>query len=80
MMLDSAAAIERSTASIAAPGSVHRPPVILQLGPRDFSVLASVRDEGDESVYRVVKDRIKAASTAAVLARKLQQQGGSRRC
>jgi hypothetical protein len=50
-----------------------RPPVILQLGPRDFSVLAWVRDEGDAPVYRVVKDRIKAASTAAVLVRKLQE-------
>ena len=48
--------------------------VILQLGPRDFSVLVWVRDEGDAPVYRVSKDRIKAASTAAVLARKLQRE------
>ncbi len=41
--------------------------------PRDFSVLVCVRDEGDTAVYRVAKDRIKAASTAAVLARKQQQ-------
>jgi len=53
----------------------HRPPKILQLGPRDLSVFAWVRDEGDEPVYRVVKDRIKAASTAAVLARKVQRGG-----
>ena len=38
--------------------------------PRDFSVLVWVRDEGEAAVYRVAKDRIKAASTAAVLARK----------
>ena len=49
--------------------------VILQLGPRDFSVLAYDRDEDGEPVYRVVKEKIKAASTAGVLARKLQ--GGS---
>jgi hypothetical protein len=44
--------------------------VILRLGPRDYSVLAWVRDEDGAPVYRVVKDRIKAASTAAVVARK----------
>jgi hypothetical protein len=32
-----------------------------------------VRDEAGAPVYRVVKDRIKAASTAAVLARKLKE-------
>jgi len=47
--------------------------VILELGPRDFSVLTWVRDEDGEPIYRVVKDRIKAASTAAVLARKLAE-------
>ena len=51
--------------------------MILQHGPRDFSLLAWVRDESDAPVYRVAKDRIKAASTAAVLARKLQQETGS---
>ena len=45
--------------------------MILQLGPRDYSVLKWVRDEGIEPVYGRVKDKIKAASTAAVLARKL---------
>jgi hypothetical protein len=48
--------------------------VILQVGARDFSVLAWVRDEDGEPVYRVVKDKIKAASTAAVLVRKLLRQ------
>jgi hypothetical protein len=59
-----------------APAAVppERPPVILQLGPRDFSVLAWVRDEDGEPVYRVVKEKIRAASTAGVLARKLQKQ------
>ena len=47
-----------------------RPPASLQLGPRDFSVLVWVRNEGDPPVYRVAKNRIKAASTAAMLARK----------
>ena len=50
--------------------------LILQIGPRDFSVLVWIRDEGDEPVYRVVKDKIKAASTAAVLA---QHSAGGRR-
>ena len=49
--------------------------VILELGPRDFSVLVWVREEGNTPIYRVAKVRIKAASTAAVLARKLQQEG-----
>jgi hypothetical protein len=48
--------------------------VILQLGPRDFSVLAWVRDEDGAPLHRVAKDKVKAASTAAVLARKLQQR------
>ncbi len=46
----------------------------LELGPRGFSVLAWVRDEGETAVYRVAKDRIKAASTAGVPARKLQEE------
>ena len=48
--------------------------MILQFGPRDYSVLAYDRDENCEPVYRVVKAKIKAASTAGVLARKLQQE------
>ena len=51
---------------------MQRAPVILQLGPRDYSVLAWVRDEDGEPVYRVVKDKIKAAKIAATLARQLQ--------
>jgi hypothetical protein len=43
--------------------------VILQLGTRDFSVLAWVRDKDGEPVYRMVKDRIKAATPAATIAR-----------
>ena len=50
-----------------------RPLVILQLGPRDFSGLLWVGDEGGEAVYRVGKERIKAAAIAAVLARKLSE-------
>ena len=45
--------------------------MILQLGPRDFSVLAWMRDEGETPINRVVKDRIRAASTAAVPARRV---------
>ena len=51
--------------------------VNLPIGPRDFSVLVWVRDERGEPVYRVAKDRIKAASTAAVLPRKLEQEARS---
>ena len=49
--------------------------MILRCGPRDFSVLVFDRVEDGEPVYRVVKEKIKAASTAAVLARKLQKSG-----
>jgi hypothetical protein len=55
-------------------GGADHPPVILQLGPREFSVLTWTRDENGASVYRVVKDKIKAASVAALLAGKLQQK------
>ena len=48
--------------------------MVLKLGPRNYSVLAYDRDEDGEPVYRVVKEKIKAASTAGVLARKLQKQ------
>ena len=37
-----------------------------------------VRDETGAPVYRVAKDRIKAASTAAVLARNLMQKQQAR--
>jgi hypothetical protein len=58
-----------SLAPAAAPS--ERPPVILQLGPRDYSRLVYDHGEDGEPVYRVLKEKIKAASTAAVLARKL---------
>lgn len=51
-----------------------RPPVILQLDLHDFAVLVWVRDEGGAPVYRMAEDRMKAASAAAVLARKLQRE------
>ena len=77
MIRDSQSAMDASWAAMHKPppskGVADRPPVILQLGPREFSVLAWVRDEDAAPVYRVVKDKIKAASTAALLARKLQQ-------
>ena len=78
MIRDSQSAMDASRAAMhkspPSRGGADRPPVILQLGPREFSVLAWVRDEDAAPVYRVVKDKIKAASTAAVLARKLQQK------
>jgi len=49
--------------------------MILQFGPRDLSVLVWVRDEGETPIHRVPTDRMKAASTAAVLARELEQKG-----
>ena len=60
--------------SPASKGGEDRSPVILQPGPREFSVLAWVHDEDGAPVYRVVKDRIKAASTAALLVRRLRQK------
>lgn len=77
MMLDTAASLEESAERLAPPPG--RGPVILQLGPRDFSVLVWVRDEDGEPIYRVVKEKIKAASTAAVLARTLMQREHARR-
>jgi hypothetical protein len=78
MIRDSQSAMNASRAAMhrspPSRGGADRPPVILQLGPREFSVLAWVRDEGGAPVYRVVKDKIKAAATAALLARKLQQK------
>ena len=46
--------------------------MILKLGPRDYSVLAWNLDEDGEPIYRVVTEKIEAASTAAMLARKLR--------
>ena len=45
--------------------------MILQLAPRDFSVLGWMHDAGETSACRLAKDRIKAASAGAVLAPKL---------
>ena len=46
--------------------------------PATYSVLVWLRDEGETAVYGVAKDRIRAASTAAVLARKLPQKQQAR--
>jgi len=51
-----------------------RPAIILQVGPREFAVLAWVRDEASSPVYRVVQQGIRAASTAAVMARKIERK------
>jgi hypothetical protein len=57
-----------------APAVDPRPPVILKLGPRDYTLLMYDHDEDGEPVYCVVKEQIKAASTAGVLARKLVKE------
>ena len=52
--------------------------MILQLDLHDlhdFAVLAWVRDENGEPVYRIVRHGIRAARIAATLARKLQKEG-----
>jgi putative tryptophan/tyrosine transport system substrate-binding protein len=43
--------------------------VILQSGPRDFSVLAWIRDEAGDPIYKIVQRGIKATSTARTRAR-----------
>ena len=48
--------------------------MILRLGPRDYWVATWLRDEDGEPVYMIAQRGIKAASTAGVLARKLQEQ------
>ena len=77
MMLGSAAAIDRSAAQLARPAGPAA--VILQLGPRDYSVLAWVRDEDGEPIYRIVRQGIRAAKIAAKLAQKLQALTASER-
>ena len=52
-----------------------RPPAILQLDLHDFGVLAWVRDEDGQPVYRIVRQGINAAKITATLARKLQKEG-----
>src|SRR5262245_51605800 len=63
--------LDTNAAGAASVPPLEHPPVILRHGP-DCSVLVYERTENGEPVYRVVKERIKAASTAAVLARKLK--------
>ena len=63
LVLDSAIGKREPSGASAGPSAlVGRPPVILELGRRDFAVLVWVRDEGDEPVFRAVKDKTKAAS------------------
>jgi hypothetical protein len=47
--------------------------VILRLRSREYWVATWLHDEDGEPVYKIVQRRIKAASTAGVLARKLQE-------
>lgn len=48
--------------------------MILQLSPHEYAVLAWVRDDGGEPVYRIAQRGIKAAKIAGTLARKLMKQ------
>ena len=52
-----------------------RGPIVLELGPRNWGIAACIRDERDVPVYRITQRDIRAASTAAVLARNLYEKG-----
>ena len=52
-----------------------RGPVVLALGPRNWGIAQWIKDERDVPVYRITQRDIRAASTAAVLARKLDEKG-----
>ena len=47
--------------------------MILRVGPRDYWVATWLRDEDGEPVYKTAQRGVKVASTAGVLARKLQE-------
>jgi hypothetical protein len=53
------------------PAPPGRGPVILPLGLRDFGIAQWVRDEGSVPVYRITHKDIRAASTAATMARQI---------
>ena len=48
-----------------------RGPIVLVLGPRNWGIAAWMRDEHDVPVYRITQKDIRAASTAATLARQV---------
>ena len=50
-----------------------RRPIVLELGPRNWSIATWMRDERDVPVYRITHRDIRAASTATI-ARKLQRE------
>ena len=52
-----------------------RGPIVLILGPRNWGIAQWINDEGDVPVYRITQRDIRAASTSAVLARKLHEKG-----
>jgi hypothetical protein len=52
-----------------------RGPIVLELGPRNWGIAAWMRDERAVPVYRITQIDIRAASTAAVLARNLYEKG-----
>jgi hypothetical protein len=52
-----------------------RGPIVLELGPRNWGIAAWIRDERDVAVYPITQRDIRAASTAAVLARNLYEKG-----
>jgi hypothetical protein len=57
------------------PAPPGRDPIVLTLGPRNWGIAQWMKDERDVPVYRITHRDIRAASTAAVLARKLDQKG-----
>ena len=47
-----------------------RGPIVLILGPRNWGIATWMRDERDVPIYRITHRDIRAASTAATIARK----------
>jgi hypothetical protein len=51
-----------------------RRPIVLELGPRNWGIAQWLKDERDVPVYRITHRDIRATSTAATIARKLQRE------
>jgi hypothetical protein len=60
------------------PAPRGRGPVILPLGPRNFGIAQWTRDEGAVPVYRITHKDIRAASTAATMARQASRDASGR--
>ena len=59
-----------------APSPPARPPIVLSLGPCNWGIATWTRDERDVPVYRITQRDIRAASTAATMARQVAAGGG----